>query len=238
MSRRDGAAGTSAPKPPGGPARAPAQVSAPAPAAHCTPSAVFAGCRAWLGLAALLGVGAVLAFALPSSLDGLLDGQPGRWLAQPWRLWTAAWVHWTPMHLAANAAGLLVLALYGCAAEVRPREALAWALAWPLTHLALALWTAPPLPHYGGLSGVLHAGVAVASMALLARRGRWRAVGAAVWLGLLAKLWAESPWWPWSAGAGGIAWDVAIAPQAHAAGVAAGLLGALAVGLASRQAPR
>lgn len=265
MSRRD-AAGTAAPGPqggsglPGGPAQAPsvALTSAPAQASGTPPlpapgaaafepatsagaavsaiSSVPAGRRAWLALAALLGAGALLAFALPASLIERLDGQPALWLAQPWRLWTAAWVHWTPLHLAANVVGLLALALYGCAAEVKPRAALAWLLAWPLTHLALALWTA--LPHYGGLSGVLHAGVAVASTSLLARRGRQRAVGAAVWAGLLVKLWAESPWWPWSgasAGTGSMALDVAVAPQAHAAGVVAGLLCALAVEMHDRQ---
>ena len=241
MSRRD-AAGTSAAGLPGAQPRSSAHAPAAPPllahggAAPPEPavSTIPAGSCAWLALAALLGAGALLGFALPSSFDFLLDGQAGRWLAQPWRLWTAAWVHWTALHLAANVAGLLALALYGWAAEVKPRAALAWGLAWPLTHLALAWWTVPALPHYGGLSGVLHAGVAVASTALLARRGRWRTVGAAVWAGLLVKIWAESPWWPWSAGLG-IDWDVAVAPQAHAAGVVAGLLCALAVEVHDRQ---
>ena len=42
--------------------------------------------------------------------------------------------------------------------------ALAWALAWPLTHLALL--AEPALLRYGGLSGVLRAGAAVAAVAL------------------------------------------------------------------------
>jgi rhomboid family GlyGly-CTERM serine protease len=192
------------------------------------------GSRAWLRLCALLGALALLGFMLPTAL---LDGQPGRWLGQPWRLWTAAWVHWTPLHLAANVAGLMVVALYGCAAEVRSRDALAWLLAWPLTHLALAWWAAPAPAHYGGLSGVLHAGVAVASTALLARRGWPRAVGAAVGAALLLKLGTESRWWPWADGPGALVLDVAVAPQAHAAGVAAGLLCALVVGIAAANRP-
>lgn len=190
-----------------------------------------AGVHAWLWLCALLAAGALAAFWLPARA---LDGQPGLWLPQPWRLWTAAGVHWSVLHLAANVAGVLVLGLYGCAAEVRRRDVLAWLAAWPLTHLALALWDAPGLQHYGGLSGVLHAGVAVASTALLARRGRQRLVGAAVWAGLLLKLAQESAWWPWPAWAPG--WDLAIAPQAHVAGALAGLLCALvAVALGARR---
>jgi rhomboid family GlyGly-CTERM serine protease len=177
-------------------------------------------------LCALLGVGAMAGFFLPPAA---LDGQPDRWLREPWRLWTAAWVHWTPLHLAANAAGAAVLALYGRAAALEQRQALGGFIAWPLTHLLLALWGTPGLMHYGGLSGVLHAGVALTSTALLVRRGQgwlWRAVGAAVWVGLLLKLGGEASWWP---GLPGPAWGFAVATRAHAAGALAGLLCALAV---------
>ncbi|NML16236.1 rhomboid family intramembrane serine protease [Azohydromonas caseinilytica] len=189
------------------------------------------GSRAWLALCALLAAGAVAAFLLPAPV-ALLDGQPDRWLREPWRLWTAAWVHWTPLHLAANVAGVVVLALYGQAAALRRAHALAWFIAWPLTHWALALWALrglPGLAHYGGLSGVLHAGVAVASTALLARPGLQRAVGAAVWAGLLLKLGWETAGLPGSPGARPGGWDFAVATQAHAAGALAGLLCALAV---------
>jgi rhomboid family GlyGly-CTERM serine protease len=168
----------------------------------------------------------VAGFFLPPAA---LDGQPDRWLREPWRLWTAAWVHWTPLHLAANAAGAAVLALYGRAAGLERRQALGGFVAWPLTHLLLALWGTPGLMHYGGLSGVLHAGVALTSTALLVRRGQGRlrrTVGAAVWAGLLLKLGGEASWWP---GLPGPAWGFAVATRAHAAGVLAGLLCALAV---------
>lgn len=167
----------------------------------------------------LLAAGAVASFLfLPAAA---LDGQPDRWLREPWRLWTAAWVHWSPLHLAANVAGTAALALYGRAAAVGRRHALAWFMAWPLTHLGLLAWGMPGTWHYGGLSGVLHAGVAVASTALLARPGLPRRVGVAVWAGLLLKLGLESPWSPWPAASG---WDVAVATHAHVAG---GLAGAL-----------
>ncbi|WP_157265382.1 rhomboid family intramembrane serine protease [Azohydromonas aeria] len=184
--------------------------------------------RPWLALCALLAAGALLSFFLfPPSL---LDGQPGRWLREPWRLWTAAWVHWTPLHLAANAAGVAALALYGHAADLERRHVLAGLAAWPLTHALLAAWGPAGMAHYGGLSGVLHAGVAVASTALLARAGLPRYVGAAVWAGLLLKLGLESPWSPWPAAAAGR--DFSVATQAHAAGALAGALCALAVEVA------
>ncbi|MEN9893771.1 MAG: hypothetical protein RLY78_4066 [Pseudomonadota bacterium] len=88
-----------------------------------------------------------------------------------------------------------------------------------------------PLHHYGGLSGVLHAGVAVLAVAL------WRApdaarrrVGRVLAAGLLVKLLAEQPWGPvlsWDAGLG-----MARVPLAHLAGALAGLAcgAALALG--------
>jgi hypothetical protein len=97
--------------------------------------------------------------------------------------------------------------------------ALAWFAAWPLTHLSLLL--RPELAHYGGLSGVLHAGVAVAAVWLLVRqRGRRRLIGTAIAAGLLAKIALESPWGPvLRQGAG---WDIKVVPLAHAAGALAG----------------
>jgi rhomboid family GlyGly-CTERM serine protease len=185
------------------------------------------GTRAWLALCALAAIGAGAGWLLPAAW---LDWQPSLAASEPWRLWTAAFVHWSPLHLGANLAGCAVLAGFGAAAAVPGRAAMAWLLAWPLTHAALL--AQPALAHYGGLSGVLHAGVAVVAVALLARAGRSRAVGAAVAAGLLAKLLLERPWaGPLAHPAG---WDIAVAPLAHAAGAAAGALCALALGLGRR----
>lgn len=185
------------------------------------------GTRAWLALCALAAIGAGAGWLLPAAG---LDWQPSLAAGEPWRLWTAAFVHWSPLHLGANLAGCAVLAGFGMAAVVPQRAALAWLLAWPLTHAALL--AQPALAHYGGLSGVLHAGVAVVAVVLLARPGRARAIGAAVTAGLLAKLLLERPWaGPLSHPAG---WDIAVAPLAHAAGAAAGALCALALGLGRR----
>ena len=151
----------------------------------------------------------------------LLDWQPALAASQPWRAWSAAFVHWSALHLAANLAGAAVVGALGLAASLPPRMALAWFASWPLTHAFLLL--RPELAHYGGLSGVLHAGVAVASMWLMvnARAGR-RLIGAAVAGGLLVKIALEAPWGPALREGGG--WDIAIAPFAHASGVLAGVL--------------
>ena len=185
------------------------------------------GARAWMAVCGAAVVGAVAAQGLPSQA---LTWQPTLALSQPWRLWTAAFVHWSPLHLAANLAGCAVLAMLGHAAALPQRAAVAWGLAWPLTHLALL--AQPALLQYGGLSGVLHAGVAVVAVALLGGDGRGRRerrIGIAIAVGLLAKVLLERPWAGVLSPPAG--WDMAVAPGAHAAGVGAGALCALALGL-------
>jgi hypothetical protein len=48
----------------------------------------------------------------------------------------------------------------------------AWVCAWPLTQLGLLM--RPDLSHYGGLSGVLHAGAAIVALHLVWRGARAR----------------------------------------------------------------
>ena len=129
-------------------------------------------------------------------------------------------------HLLANLAGCAALALLGWAASLPRRAAGAWLAAWPLTQLGL--WLRPDLLHYGGLSGVLHAGVAVLCVQLWLRGGRERRIGIALLLGLTGKLLLEAPWGPALQAHEG--WDIAITPFAHLSGAVAGLLCA-AVGL-------
>lgn len=197
-------------------------MSGPAP----RPRRVAAATGAWVLLALGLALCALGVWLLPG--DGLrsLDWQPGRALQQPWRLWTAAWVHWSPQHLAINLSGAALLAALGRAARVGWGAAAAWLLAWPLTHAGL--WVRPELAHYGGLSGVLHAGAAVVAVHLLAGRepGR-RAAGAALLLGLGAKLLHEAPWGPVLQPLAGS--NLSLAPWAHASGVLAGLASAAAM---------
>jgi rhomboid family GlyGly-CTERM serine protease len=175
-------------------------------------------------MAGLLMLPAVPAWWLPAPL---LDWQPALAGHEPWRWFSAAWVHWSESHLLANLAAAAVVGAYGWAAGLPRSQALAWLAAWPLTQLGLLI--KPDLLHYGGLSGVLHAGVAITSLWLLvvARGGR-RLVGAAVMLGLVIKLMTESPWGP--ALQRSAEFDIALAPVAHASGALAGLVcGALAL---------
>lgn len=196
-----------------------------------------AAARAWAGVAALLAIGTLIAWWLPSPL---LDWQPALAAQQPWRCWTAAFVHWSEWHLVGNLIGTVLLALLGVAAELPRGFAWAWLAAWPLTHLGLL--TQPALAHYGGLSGVLHAGAAVVALALCLGRGRRRWAGAALGLGLLVKIGFERPWLgPLQVPQG---WEIALAPAAHASGALAGVLCAglaalvaLSCGPASRPPP-
>lgn len=181
----------------------------------------------WLALAGLLAAAALALRLSPAADRFAWDWQPSLALAEPWRLWSAAAVHWSDQHLVADLAGCAVVAAFGLAAHCDRRATLAWALAWPLTHGLLR--AEPALQHYGGLSGVLHAGVAVAACALLCQPLRRRRIGAFVLAGLAAKVLLEQPWlgplqrWP--------GWDIAVAPLAHATGALAGLVGAALVGV-------
>jgi rhomboid family GlyGly-CTERM serine protease len=174
----------------------------------------------WSLLCALMAAGALLAWPLPA---GWLDWQPAAFPHAPWRALSAPFVHLSVQHLAANLAGCAVLALFGWAARLPNRAAGAWLLAWPLTQLGLLIQ--PGLTHFGGLSGVLHAGVAVGVVELLMRPGRERRIGAAIAAGLVFKLAMEHPLGAPTQRVEG--WDIAIAPLSHLSGVVSGVLCAL-----------
>lgn len=152
-----------------------------------------------------------------------------------WRCWTAAFVHLSPMHLAGNLAGVAVVAWWGWRARVGTAAALAWLAVWPLVHAALWLRASPA--RYGGLSGVLHAAVAIAAVHLcVAGRGRDRAVGAAVLAGLVVKIVLEAPWGPAVQVSMGI--DIPVVPGAHASGALLGIGGGLVAAACARAAGR
>jgi len=134
---------------------------------------------AWVVLAGMLCLGAVIVTALcaegssalsDSAMARALDWQAALGLREPWRLWTCAWVHWSAAHLAVNLAGVLVVAFVGWRARLDTVATRAWLAAWPLTQLAMAALgadrVAAAMPHYGGLSGVLHAGAVVLGLSL------------------------------------------------------------------------
>lgn len=168
----------------------------------------------WLALCGLAAMGTLAALALP---DAQLNWQAQRWVTEPWRLVTAAFVHGPGWHRAANLGALALLAWAGWRLNLPARDALAWALAWPLAHALLALL--PGLAHYGGLSGWLHAGVAIVALRLIAdgQRLGW------LWLAALAlKLLLEAPWGPVVRTIPG--WPMPVVPAAHALGALAGVL--------------
>lgn len=178
------------------------------------------GRGAWAWPALALGL-LLLSLLLTGAPRGALEWQARLSWHEPWRWWTAPLVHLSTTHLAANAAGALVLGLFGRAAGCGPRETLAWAAAWPLTQLLLVL--DPRLEQAAGLSGVLHAGVAVAALHLvLGARGAARWLGVAVWAGLLLKLLGETAWQSPVVPSAGTDFPIAVAM--HASGAGAGLL--------------
>ena len=179
-------------------------------------------------LCAALAALSLLAWPLPREA---LDWQPALIASEPWRAVTAAFVHWTPIHLAANLAGSAVLALLGWRAGLGAREALAGLIALPLTQLGLLL--RPELQHYAGLSGELHALASIAALALFTRRSRDHFIGAAIVIGLVIKLALEHPLGPVLRETAGF--DFPVAPFAHLSGA---LAGALAWRLTFRTTPK
>ncbi len=180
---------------------------------------------AWLGVGLLLVLPSLLIAPRPGLARLALAWVPTLAASEPWRLWSAAWVHLSVQHLLVNLTGAVLVLLLGWVARLPREAAWAWALAWPLTHLGL--WLQPDLLRYGGLSGVLHAGVAVAAVALL-RTAAWRRerlLGALLLLGLGAKLLGERAWAHTLVVPPG--WDIAVAPLAHASGAVCGVLAAV-----------
>ncbi len=78
---------------------------------------------AWLLLSAVLGVAAVAAFGVDRDV---LDWQPDAARVQAWRWWSAAFVHFSTLHLLANLLATALVAAYGWAARVPREVALAW----------------------------------------------------------------------------------------------------------------
>lgn len=178
------------------------------------------GRLAWLVVGMLLLIPSWWAAVQPAALSVLAWQAETAW-SEPWRLWSAAWVHLSALHWAANCAGAIGVVALGWVARVPYRAALSWALAWPLTHAALAC--VPTVHAYAGLSGVLHAGVAVVAVALIRRPAHTDArIGWAIGAGLALKVLLEAPWR--SAVQHPVGWDIPVASAAHAAGAMVGAL--------------
>lgn len=179
---------------------------------------------AWTGLALLMGLPALSGLmpdhATPESW--LLHPSAG-WHQTPWSFWTCAWVHANTRHLLANLGGLVLILGLAWLLKLPAKAAIAWALAWPLTHLLLLL--DPRLDTYFGLSGVLHAGLGVIAISLITHpdaSARWTTTyGWALLLGILSKCWLENPDWQALVPRAGL--DMNAAPMAHWAGCLAGI---------------
>jgi rhomboid family GlyGly-CTERM serine protease len=176
---------------------------------------------AWLAVCALLGAGALLVRAFPAASLDWSRAQAG---VQGWRLVSAAWPHLSLGHLALNLVALAAVAALGGLLRVRTAQAIAWLACWPLTHAALLLQ--PEIVRYAGLSGVLHAGVAICAVAACREPDRLaKAVGWMLLAGLALKVLIEAPWSrPLQHSA---ALGIAVVPLAHTAGAAFGLLAGL-----------
>ncbi len=182
---------------------------------------IDAGTAAWVGVAALLCATALAGTAYPAEM---LDWQPARFAVEPWRAFTAVAVHYSREHLVANLLAVALTALFGVVARLPVLMAAAWLAAWPLTQMGLLL--RPELAHYGGLSGVVHAGVAVVITWLLLTGTRaQRLVTLAVLTGFCGKLVSEAPWGPALRHPEG--WSIATVPLAHTTGAIAGAACAL-----------
>ena len=191
--------------------------------------------KLWLSLCLLHAVASMLVWWAGAPVAQALTWKADTWLQQPWTLWTTPWVHIHTPHLIGNQ--LAVGALAAMAWLIRPNvvASLAWLLAWPTLALALPLW-----PHIGyavGLSGLIHAAVAVVAVQLLwgqaplvPRGRRWGGLLAA---GLCGKLALEQGWhWPvvWSNSA-----SMSVVQAAHLTGAVAGAVFSVLLAAAHRR---
>jgi membrane associated rhomboid family serine protease len=184
----------------------------------------------WLRWGAILGGdAAALAWTqgLASPFDGLasqpLAWRAAGWMAQPWTLWTAAWVHTSLGSLAGNLLALAALAVVGAAAGADRVAALALGLAWPLTTLALLLW--PGVSAYAGLGGPIYAAAAVLGVHIARRTPPYRPLAVLLFGGLGIKLAAERGWS--QPVAFDPSWGFNVVYAAHLAGALAGAWSAL-----------
>jgi rhomboid family GlyGly-CTERM serine protease len=141
-----------------------------------------------MSVAVWLATGATAHEPLPTSA---LLWHPTAWWQRPWTLWTAALVHLTGVHLAANLLALGAVAVLGRALDAGRPATLAVLVAWPLTTLTLLAW--PQVGGYGGLSGLIHAQVLVL-WSLLAIKNVASPLAIALLAGTAFKLLMEHAW--------------------------------------------
>lgn len=178
-------------------------------------------------------VGAIMALELFQP-GGLLEYRRALLASEPWRLFTAHFVHLSFLHALLNGIALLLLdRLF--ADRLRPRELFGMLAVTPVL-ISLAFWLLlPELQWYRGLSGVLHAiyfAGCVLWLAQAAGRARWLPIAAL--LGGTAKVLFEQPWdasFPVHE-----VLRVAVVPQAHLVGAIIGAATGLLLRRRAKQA--
>ncbi|HEX6810481.1 MAG TPA: rhombosortase [Planctomycetota bacterium] len=149
-------------------------------------------------LSAVACTAALAAFAAVAAwppLAGALVLERSRLSAEPWRLLTGHWTHWSADHLIWN---VLVFGALGALMELRSRARfLACIVVSALAISAALVVLQPQVAHYRGLSGIdsaLFAAVVVALLHDALAAGRWRTASCLVlaFAGLLAKIVFES----------------------------------------------
>jgi hypothetical protein len=189
--------------------------------------------RAWLRICAALALpGAAVAWSaglVPNLASQPLAWHAQDWLARPWTLWTAAWVHPSAGSLVGNLLALAALAVVGAWLRMGAAAATALYVAWPLATLGLLLW--PGVAVYGGLGGAIHA-AAMVLWAELALRPDAKPLSFALAAGLGLKLLVEHAWT--RPLAFDPEWGINVAYAAHLTGAAAGAVCGLAAAAIAR----
>ena len=184
--------------------------------------------KLWLSLCVLHAVASMLVWWMGERLAAWMIWRAEDWDDRPWSLWTSAWVHMNTQHLISNQLAVGALAAMAWVLKPGLRASLAWLLTWPVIPLMLPYW--PHIGYYAGLSGLIHAAVAVVGVYLVAGRTtvpmarRW---GGMLLLGLVTKLLIERAWhWPvvWSDNLG-----ISVVQASHLVGAVAGAVAAFAV---------
>jgi len=147
--------------------------------------------KTWPTLCAALAVASLAVWAAGPAAAAALQWDAGTWMRQPWTLFTSALVHLSGAHLLANLLALGALAILGWSMGAGTPASIALLGAWPLGTLALLAW--PGVTRYSGLSGLVHAAVAVLWVHA-AIRGRAYPLTFVLFVALVFKLLGEHAW--------------------------------------------
>ena len=161
----------------------------------------------------------------------LLQWDAMQWPQRPWTLWTASLVHLSGGHLLANLLALGALAVLGWSLRAGKAAAVALLVAWPLSTLALLAW--PQVQQYSGLSGLIHAALAVLWAHAAVQRKAWP-LSFVLLAGMGLKLLTEHAWSV--PVAFDIGWGFNVVYAAHLGGTLAGAACGLGAGVWHRAA--